>query len=322
MAVPLRKRVKRAVRSWLLRAVFRMVGLLPLRPALSLGSAIAAVGWAFAGRTRRLALASLAVAFPELSEEERRRIARRCFRHLGWALMEVATARGWDRDLERYVTFADAGDEMLRGLLARGKGLVFVTGHVGNWELLARRCARAGIPNATIAKAGDDPKMNELAARFRAEGGTTTLWREDAGTGRAIIRTLREGKALGILIDQDTKVQGIFVPFFGRLAWTPRAPGDLALRFGAPVIVCTSRRRGDRPGDGHVLEVVEVPYDPAPADREAEVGRIVAACSAILESAMRRSPAEWVWMHERWKTRPGPEPVASAMPKSREVSGS
>jgi KDO2-lipid IV(A) lauroyltransferase len=70
-----------------------------------------------------------------------------------------------------------------------------------------------------------------------------------------------------------------------------------------------------------VLEVAEVPYDPAPADREVEVARIVSACSALLEAAIRRSPAEWVWMHERWKTQPGPESIASAMPKTREVSG-
>jgi len=322
MAVPLRKRVKRAVRSWLVRAAIRLVGILPLRPALSLGSFVAAVGWVLAGETRRLALASLAIAFPELPDEERRGIARRCFRHLAWAAMEVATARSFDRNLETYVGFAGGGDALLHDILARGKGMVFVTGHVGNWELLARRVSRAGIDNAIIAKAGDDPMMNALAARFRAEAGVTTLWREDPATGRAIIRTFREGKALGILVDQDTKVQGVFVPFFGRPAWTPRAPGDLALRFGAPVVVCTCRRRGDRPGDGHELEVVEVLYDPAPADREHEAVRIVAACSQLLEAAIRRSPAEWVWMHRRWKTRPGPEVAASAMPKSREVSGS
>jgi KDO2-lipid IV(A) lauroyltransferase len=150
----------------------------------------------------------------------------------------------------------------------------------------------------------------------------TTLWREDPDTGRAIIRTFRQGKALGILIDQDTKVQGVFVPFFGREAFTPRAAADLALRFGAAALAVTSHRRGPRPGDGHVLEVVELPYEPDPADRESEVLRLTAAAVAVQEAAIRRHPAEWVWMHRRWKTRPPAEgSLASAVPKSRELSG-
>ena len=112
--------------------------------------------------------------------------------------------------------------------------------------------------------------------------------------------------ALGILVDQDTKVQGVWVPFFGRPAHTPRAPADLALRSGAPILVGTSHRPTERPGDGLVFEVTEVPYDPAPADREAEVSRITAACQAIMEDAIRRHPADWVWMHERWKSQPEP----------------
>src|SRR5919206_221615 len=113
-------------------------------------------------------------------------------------------------------------------------------------------------PNAVIAKRSADEKLNALVERFRAEGGNRTLWRDDPGTGRELIRLFRQGGALGILIDQDTRVQGVFVPFFGRLAYTPRAVGDLALRFGATVVVGTSRRRGPRPGDGHELEMVEL----------------------------------------------------------------
>jgi len=92
------------------------------------------------------------------------------------------------------------------------------------------------------------------------------------------------------------------VPFFGRPAWSPRAPADLALRTGAPVLVGTSHRKGERPGDGFLFEMTEIPYDPKPADKEAEVLRITAACQAVLEDAIRRHPADWVWMHERWKT--------------------
>jgi Kdo2-lipid IVA lauroyltransferase/acyltransferase len=307
MAAPLHKRVKRAARSALVRATVRLLALLPLRVAVALGGLAGRAGWLLARETRALMLAHLAIAFPEKPEAERRAIARATFLHLGHMAGEVIAVRSYDARLTEHVVFADRGDERLREILRRGRGLVFVTGHVGSWELMARRVARAGIPNAVIAKAGADRRLNALAERFRAEGGVTTLWREDPSTGRALIRTFKEGKALGILIDQDTKVQGLFTPFFGRSAHTPRAAADLALRFGAPVVVATTRRRGPDPCGGHVIEITEVACHPGAADREAEAVRLTAACNALLEAAIRRNPSEWVWMHRRWKTVPPDE---------------
>jgi KDO2-lipid IV(A) lauroyltransferase len=183
-----------------------------------------------------------------------------------------------------------------------------------------------GWPAATIAKATPDVRLNALIERARAEGGVETLWREDPATARAMIRCFKQNKILGILIDQDTHVQGVFVPFFGRPAHTPRAAADLALRFRAPVIVGTCRRLGPRPGDGHEVTAVPVAYDPDAPDREAEAIRLTAACTAVLEGAIRRNPAEWVWMHERWKTSPnegvGGAAQAKPVPKSAELSGS
>ncbi len=327
MAPPLHKRIKRSVRSALVRAAIGLVSLLPLGAGLRLGGAVGVLAFHLARRTRRLALAHLALAFPEKTEAERLALARAMFVHLGRTAMEVVTIRSYDRALEGYVELSPPG--LLAEVMARGRGMMFVTGHLGNWELLARRIARAGVPNAVIAKAGHDPHLNELAERFRAEGGVTTLWRENPDTGRAIIRTFRQGKALGLLIDQDTHVQGVFVPFFGRPAWTPRAAADLAVRFGAPVVVGTIHRKGPRPGDGHLLELREIRFSTDPPDREAEVVRLTAACSAALEDAIRRHPAEWVWMHQRWKTKPGDEPrdeagpstQAKPMPKTAEVPG-
>ncbi len=321
MAVPLGKRIKRSVRSVLVALAIALLSLLPLRPALWVGALVGRLASVLAGKTRRLALASLATAFPERSEAEREEIARKMFVHLGRCAMELAAIRWYDRHLDSYVELASPG--VLKDVMARGKGMMFVTGHVGNWELLARRIARAGVPNAVIAKAGGDPRLNRLAERFRAQGGVTTLWREDASTGRAILRTFKQGHALGILIDQDTDVQGVFVPFFGRPAYTPRAAADLALRFGAPVVVGTIHRRLD--GRGHVLETVEIPYDRAPADRDAAAIDLTAACSAALEAAIRRHPEEWVWMHERWKTQParsvpGESALAKPVPKSPDLS--
>ena len=324
MPVPLRKRIKRSIRSVLVRTALRLLALLPLAPALALGALVGRLAFHLAGRTRRLALRSLAQAFPERTEAERWALARQAFVELGRSALELAAIRAYDARLERYVELSPP--TLLQDVIARGKGMVFVTGHLGNWELLARRIARAGIPNAVIAKAGVDHGLNELAEQFRASGGVATLWRESSDTGRAIIRTFRQGKALGILIDQDTRVQGVFVPFFGRQAFTPRAAADLALRFGAPVVVGSIHRRGPRPGDGHRVEVTELPFAAEPPDREAEAVRLTAACTAVLEEAIRRHPAEWVWMHERWRTRPSGEvpsedTQAKAMPKSSELSG-
>ena len=141
------------------------------------------------------------------------------------------------------------------------------------------------------------------AVPARSGGVTTSSARIPAAAGRCS-GPCETGKALGILIDQDTKVQSVFVPFFGHLASTPRAAADLALRFGCPVFVGWSRRRGPKAGDGYVLEVEPVAYDPAPADKEAEALRITADLHGTDGARHPQAPSEWVWMHRRWKTKP------------------
>ncbi len=239
MTVPLRKRVKRRVRSVLLVAAVRLLAFVPLRLALALGTAVGSVGWVLARRMRRQILAQLAIAFPERSDAEREAIGRASLLHLAWLAAEVMTLPHWRARLPDYVGLAPGVEEVFRGALARGRGVVYVAGHVGNWELMAQRVPRLGpFPAATIAKATIHP----------------------------------------------------------------------------------------RPGDGHEVAAVEIPHDPDAPDREAEVIRLTAACSAVLEEAIRRNPAEWVWMHERWKSTPpevssGAAPQAKPVPKTAELSG-
>jgi KDO2-lipid IV(A) lauroyltransferase len=303
MTVPLRKRVRRSVRSAVLAALLRLIALIPLGPAVRLGAFLGGLGYRLLGQTRRLALRHLEQAFPEKAEAERQEIARRMFVHLGMAAMEVTSIRSYADRVERYMEIDPAP---LRAALAQGKGIVFVTGHLGNWELMARAVAKVGAPVSAVAKRGGDARLMGLIEGWRQDGAVTTLWREDASTARALLRVFKENRVLGLLCDQDTNVQGVWVPFFGRPAWSPRAPADLALRTGAPILVGTSHRKGERPGDGLRFEMTEISYDPKPADKEAEVLRITAACQAVLEDAIRRHPADWVWMHERWKTQPPP----------------
>ena len=300
----LAKRARRTLRVWAIRAGLWLGGAIPFRLAWALGTLIGEVAWLVGRRDRALALEHLALAFPELPEPERRRIAHGTFLHFGHGAAEVAQITRIDRYLDRYVAYAGDGEARLRGASAAGKGVIFITGHLGSWELLARRIVASGVPASVIAARSWDRRIDDMVSGFRASGGVPTLFREDAGGGRQLLRSMRDGKALGILIDQDTKVQNVFVPFFGHLAATPRAAADLALRFGCPVFVGWSRRRGPRPGDGYVLELEPVDYDPAPADRDAEATRITAHCTARLEAAIRKAPSEWVWMHRRWKTKP------------------
>lgn len=316
MTVPLGTRIRRSVRSALLRALVRLLAHVPLRLAFPLGTFAGRAGWLVARRTRALMLAHLEVAFPERSAGERAALAKGCFVHLGRVAAEMATLPTYRDRIREHVGFAPGAEERLRELMGRGRGLLFVTGHIGNWELMAQRVA-ADHPAASIAKAGHDPKLNALVEEARREGRVEILWREDPGTARAMIRCFKQGKLLGILIDQDTSVQGVFVPFFGRPAWTPRGAADLALRFRPPVVVGWCRRRGPGTGAGHEIDLAEVPYDPEAKDREGEVVRLTAALTAGLEAAIRQRPEEWVWLHERWKTRPGPAEgtQANTMPK-------
>jgi KDO2-lipid IV(A) lauroyltransferase len=322
MAVPRYKRWKRAARSAVLRAIARTLMLLPLSAALAIGAAVGRLGWALSAKTRRQVRESLATAFPERAASERDAMGRASLVHLGMVAGEVISMRRWARRVDEYVEMSPEHVALAERAKARGKGVVLVMAHIGNWELTSRAAPHLQ-PCAAIAKRSWDRKIDELSYRFRAEHGVETFWREDPDTGRKMLRLLKQGGTLGILTDQDTNVQSVFVPFFGRLAATPRAAADLALRFGATVLVCTLHRRGPRRGDGHRLELTEIPYDPEPADREAEVVRLTAACTAAQEAAIRRHPEEWVWMHARWKTRPADEVrQATTVPKSAAVSGS
>lgn len=302
------KKIQRDVAVWVVLAAFRGLGRLPLGLAMGVAGWLGRMVFHAGKRRKRRAMEHLAIAFPAMPAAQRLQIARDNLVHLFKAGMEVACVRQIDPHLETYVELTEASQKVLLEARAKGKGVVFATGHMGNWELLARRFGKMGLAPLVVAARGWDERLDEAVAAFRRSGGVETLWREKASSGRLLLQTMREGRPLGILIDQDTKVRGVFVPFFGRLAHTPQAAADLALRFGATMLVGWSHGRTDHK-PGYVLEVEEVPYDPT-ADREAEALRITAACTARLEQVIREHPTEWFWMHRRWKTRPEPATAA------------
>ncbi|MGZ3479256.1 MAG: lysophospholipid acyltransferase family protein [Myxococcaceae bacterium] len=299
MAPSLSKRLKRTLRYGLLRAALAVLGRLPLGWAQALGRAVGTAAFHLAPGERAKALASLSVAFPEMSEEARLELARRCFRHLGTAAMEMVVA---PRLGNRFDALVDCSGDALAAMeraAASGKGGVCVAAHLGNWELHAWGVARHGLPLHAVGKENVDPRLTRLIDRFRARGGVRNVWRGQPGAAVALLRALRKGQLLGILIDQDTNVQNVFVPFFGRPAATPRAAADLVLRTGAAALVCLIHKREDGTYRAS-SEEVEVPHT---GDPERDVVELTARFTARIEAAIRAHPEQWVWMHQRWKTK-------------------
>ena len=315
---PLHKRVKRFVRYLLIRALLVPIQLVPLRLASWLGERLGALAFVLARSERRKTLASLAVGYPEKSETEREALARQCFRHIGRSVMEMVCIEQFDARRHEYVEWEPASRAAMDAALARGKGVVFVTGHVGNWELLARYVALEDYPAAVIGKEASDPRTTKLIEGFRASGKLRVIWRGSSGAAKEMLRALKGNSILGILIDQDTKVQSVWVPFFGRLAKTPRAAADLALRTGAAPMLgfCT------RVGPLRYRITMRELERPA-LEGEAAVTALTAELTRGIEEQIRAHPEQWVWMHQRWKSPPpAPQGPPSAPPSETPASGS
>jgi KDO2-lipid IV(A) lauroyltransferase len=298
VTVPWRKRARRELRVRALLLLHSLLKLLPYGFATGLCASLGQLGYWLSAKQRRLALQSLAVAFPELSPSERARIARRSFAHLGRNLAE-STKAGSVR-IEDEVELPAESEALLRQAQARGNGVIVVTGHLGNWEFLARRVAALGLPTGTVAKQAQDPRLTALLTEGRK--GMTIFWRESPNSGREMVRFLKKSAGMiGILIDQDTRVAGHFVPFFGREAFTPRAAADLAVRLDVALLFGAVHRVGPRL---HRISIrtIDVPLS---GDREADSIALTVAATCEIEAEIRKHPTQWVWMHPRWSTQRG-----------------
>ncbi len=297
------RRLRRATRdprnAALARAIGgfgRALGALPMPVALAVGRGLGTAAHALLAAPRRLAVAHMGLAFPELDLATRRRLVRETFRHAGQAFAELSL---FEKILRHPDYIRLEGVEALDAALARGRGAIAVTGHVGNWELLAAWAAAIGYPITVVVRRVNDLRFHSLIVRFRAAAGVEVLVRDDPRFVAAVGDALRRNRVVAMLIDQDTRGAGVFVPFFGRPAHTPPGAALLALRARVPVVTAFIERR---PEGGHLVRVAPVPAE-LPRGREG-VRELTARLTAAIEAQIRRSPAEWVWWHERWRKQP------------------
>jgi len=286
---------RNAVLARTIRGLMTLLGTLPVPLALAIGRALGAGAHAVLGRPRGLALTHVALAFPELDPAARRALVRATFRHAGQSFAELTL---WPKLRDRgYV--AVEGLDVLHAMLAEGRGGIAVTGHTGNWELLAASIAACGIPLTVIARRVNDARFDALIVGFRRSVGVEVLVRDDPRFLSGVRDALARNRIVAILIDQDTRGAGVFVPFFGRPARTPAGAAVLGLRARVPICTAFIARR---PAGGHVARIAPVPV--GPRGGRADVTALTATLTAAIETQIRRAPVEWVWWHERWRRQP------------------
>lgn len=247
------------------------------------------------GLRRKVAEENLALAFPEKSDAERAAILLEHYRELGRVAGEYARMPELVHSLPGEAIARIDGEEHLHTL--QGKGALLLSGHFGNFELVGAALSRFN-PVDFIVKPMSNAHVESRIEKLRLASGLGLV---PTGPGvRAVFRTLRQGRWVGILADQDARRHGVFVPFFGKLASTPEGPARLALATGAAIIIGTDHRLDD---GRHVIRL-DKPYHPEGPLDDANVLRVTAWHTAVLEQRIRESPASWFWLHRRWKTKP------------------
>lgn len=290
----------------LARAILFSLGALPRRAAIAFGLGLGHVAYFCAGSLRRTGQRNLKIAFPDMAEQERRRILRGCFLSLGRLLGEFSQLPyATPKKLRKLIEYDEVGLAHLREAEKNKRGVIFLTGHLGVWELHSFGWSALEYPLSFLVRPLDNPRIEEMIERVRTRFGNRAIDKKSAA--RQSLRVLREGGTLGILSDLNTQLyEGVFVPFFGKLACTTAGIATLALKTDAVVIpTCAvwdkKRKRyffhGDPP-----IELVRT------GDHLKDVELNTARFAAAMERMVRLYPEQWLWIHKRWKTRPPGEP--------------
>lgn len=288
------------------RAVIDGLGLLPRTAAVAAGRGVTRVAHTLAGGLRRTGERNLALAFPEKSARERATLLRGSFDSLGRLIGEFSQfPRHTPASLASIVDYDEEGLEHLRELRATGRGIIFLTLHLGAWEVLSFAHSALYNPLHFMVRRIDNPQVEELVEQRRTRFGNVPV--DKSASVRQALRVLNEGHTLGILADLNAhQKEGVFVPFFGIPACTTAGVAMLALRTNALVLpVCA-------PYDARTGRYA-FRYQPAlepvrTGERERDVLVNTTAYAAALERFIRTYPDQWLWIHKRWRTRPNGEP--------------
>jgi len=295
----IKKSFKNAAEYYSALLLITGIRMMPRRVGIALAKSLAMVYYFFARKHRRNAIRHLTLAFQdEKSDKEIRRIAQNVFRHLATAGVDAARIPIFlKQGMDRYIKAENV--HYFEEAFKKGNGVILLTAHFGNWELLGAWLTWKGYPLRVVGTPINNPKLNQLITETRNQAGYINIAR--GIETREIIRALKQGCPLGMLMDQDTRVKGVYVDFFGRKANTPAGPVILARRFNIPIVSGFMHLEKDLTYRIEFFPPIEFSNS---GDPEADLIADVQKCSDMSERMIRRYPEQWVWIHRRWKRQP------------------
>ena len=274
--------------------------LLPRSFAFRVGEQIGNFMYRLMRRRRQIGYNNLTIAFgDELSDQEKHRILRSNFRNLGKSIVEVIHFPKMSKSyLQEKVTIA--GQENYLEAMSKGKGMIYLTAHIGNWEISSHAQSAFGHPLSIVVRPLDNRFLDKVVTKLRTMHGNKLLARRNGM--KQIIAALKNKEAVGILMDQNARrKQGIFVDFFGKIASTIPVIAVLALRYDVPVIPGFIVRTGF---DTHTLHIGSEIKIQRTGDPQKDIELNTARFNTIIENFIRQYPDQWFWVHNRWKTQP------------------
>ncbi len=303
MAIKPWSKLKKRLKNWLIyrfiKSLIAFLNLFPRRLSLFLGANLGKLAYLVLPEARQTVFKNLETAFPNLETNACRKISLKVFESLGQNSADAVRLQKMSREEINEIVETE-GMKHFDEAYRLGRGVMAVTGHIGNFELLAAYFSLRGYKVSVIGRELYDPRLDKLLIQSRERMGVQNI--SSAISVKEVIRALNSGRALGVLMDQDSsRVRGIFVNFFGRLARTPVGPVILALKLNCPVVpmaIIQTKKNKYR-------IIVRPEIKPLPdKSRDENIVYLTQRCTDFLEKIIREYPEQWVWMHKRWRTPP------------------
>jgi KDO2-lipid IV(A) lauroyltransferase len=285
--------------------ILKMTGGLPRGAARGLAAFVTKLLFSLQPRLKKTAEFNLRLAFPDWTDAQRGEVIHKMVRNLGWMAAEFARFPRLTKENIEELVILDGHENFLEGQRP-GKGVLYLTGHIGAWELSSFAHALYGYPLHYMARPLDNKRLDALVNEYRCASGNRPIFKNESA--RVMLRILKDSGTIGILADQNTMPEeGVFVDFFGKSACTTTGIARVALHTGAAVV----------PGYAYWDETIQkyrLRFEAAlelvrTGDSERDVFENTQRFAKALEEIIRKHPDQWVWVHKRWKTRPKDEPA-------------